>query len=142
VNLTLIGDSQIVAAQELLLDEPILFRSQRARKSGRGLRNVVRMEQTDQSGPRAFDQNGLAERWIASCRREILDHVIALNEEHLSRILREYIRYYHDDRLHDSPEKDAPNGCIVEPQRAVNAKVLSVARLGGLHHRYTWCQAA
>ena len=58
------------------------------------------MEQTDQSGPRAFDQNGLAERWIASCRREILEHVIALNEEHLSRILREYIRYYHDDRLH------------------------------------------
>ena len=44
---------------------------------------------------------GLAERWIASCRREILDHVIALNEEQLSRILREYIRYYHDDRLHD-----------------------------------------
>ena len=100
------------------------------------------MEQTDQSGPRAFDQNGLAERWIASCRREILDHVIALNEEHLSRILREYIRYYHDDRLHDSLEKDAPNGRIVEPRPGGNAKVLSMARLGGLHHRYSWCQAA
>jgi transposase InsO family protein len=25
-------------------------------------------------------QNGLAERWIGSCRRELLDHVIALNE--------------------------------------------------------------
>ena len=125
-----------------MLDEPILFRSQRARKSGRGLRNVVRMEQTDESGPRAFDQNGLAERWIASCRREILDHVIALNEEHLSRILREYIRYCHDDRLHDSLEKDASNGRMVEPRPGVNAKVLSMPRLGGLHHRYTWCQAA
>jgi putative transposase len=36
-------------------------------------------------------QNGLAERWIGSCRREILDHVIALNEEHLRRIVREYV---------------------------------------------------
>src|SRR5215472_8137183 len=86
---------------------------------------------------RAPWQNGLAERWIASSRREILDHVIALNEEHLCRILREYIRYYHDDRLHDSLEKDAPNGRIVEQRPGVNAKVLSMARLGGLHHRYT-----
>ena len=78
---------------------------------------------------------GLAERWIASCRREILDHVIALNEEQLSRILREYIRYYHDDRLHDSLEKDPPKGRIDEPRPGVNAKVLSMARLGGLHHR-------
>jgi putative transposase len=30
-------------------------------------------------------QNGLAERWVGSCRREILDHVIALNEQHLRR---------------------------------------------------------
>ena len=85
---------------------------------------------------------GLAERWIASCRREILDHVIALNEEQLSRILREYIRYYHDDRLHDSLEKDAPKGRIDEPRPGVNAKVLSMAQLGGLHHRYTWGQVA
>jgi len=32
-------------------------------------------------------QNGTAERWIGSCRREILDHVIALNEPHLFRAL-------------------------------------------------------
>jgi len=47
-------------------------------------------------------QNGTAERWIGSCRREILDHVIALNEEHLRRIVREYVSYYHEDRVHDS----------------------------------------
>ncbi len=41
----------IVAAQEFLLDEPILFGSQRTRKPGRGLRNVIGMEQADQSGP-------------------------------------------------------------------------------------------
>ena len=28
-------------------------------------------------------QNGVAERWVGSCRREILDHVVVLNEQHL-----------------------------------------------------------
>jgi putative transposase len=87
-------------------------------------------------------QNGLAERWIGSCRREILDHVIALNEEHLRRIVRDYVKYHHDDRLHDSLAKDAPHRRVVEQRPGVNAKVLSTARLGGLHHRYTWDQAA
>src|ERR1700761_5367042 len=45
-------------------------------------------------------QNGLAERWVGSARREILDHVIALNEGHLRRLLREYIAYYHPERPH------------------------------------------
>jgi putative transposase len=51
-------------------------------------------------------QNGIAERWIVSCRREILDHVIPLNEEHLRRIIRDYVTYHEADRLHDSLEKD------------------------------------
>ncbi|MCX6620875.1 MAG: integrase core domain-containing protein [Acidobacteria bacterium] len=36
-------------------------------------------------------QNGTAERWVGSCRREMLDHVIPLNEEHLRRLVREYV---------------------------------------------------
>ena len=32
-------------------------------------------------------QNGIAERWVGSCRREILDHVIPLNEQHLRRLI-------------------------------------------------------
>jgi len=87
-------------------------------------------------------QNGLAERWIESCRREILDHVIALNEEHSRRILRDYVTYHQEDRLHDSLEKDAPNRRTVEPRPRANARVISMARLGGLHHRYGWNQAA
>src|ERR1700693_5119358 len=41
-------------------------------------------------------QNGIAERWVGRCRRDLLDHVIAFNEHHLKRLLREYISYYPD----------------------------------------------
>lgn len=54
-------------------------------------------------------QNGTAERWIGSCRSEILDHVIALHEEHLRRLIRDYICYHEEDRIHDSLDKDTPN---------------------------------
>ena len=87
-------------------------------------------------------QNGAAERWIRSCRQEILDHVIALNEEHLRRLLRDYISYHHDDRIHDSLEKDTPNPRPVEPKPSATSIVISMPRLGGLHHRYSWQQVA
>lgn len=45
-------------------------------------------------------QNGVAERWVGSCRRDLLDHVIILNERHLKRLMAEYVRYYHEDRTH------------------------------------------
>ena len=53
-------------------------------------------------------QNGTAERWIGSCRREILDHIIPVNEEHLRRVIREYVCYHQEDRVHDSLSKDTP----------------------------------
>jgi putative transposase len=87
-------------------------------------------------------QNGLAERWVGSCRREILDHVIALNESHLRRLLGAYVNYHHQDRTHDSLTKDTPQPRAVESKPAANATVVSLPRLGGLHHRYTWRQAA
>jgi putative transposase len=87
-------------------------------------------------------QNGTAERWIGSCRRELLDHVIALNEEHLRRLIRNYVRYYHEDRIHDSLGKDTPNRRSVETKPAADASLISLPRLGGLHHRYAWRRAA
>ncbi|PYU46850.1 MAG: transposase [Acidobacteria bacterium] len=45
-------------------------------------------------------QNGVAERWVESCRRDLLDHIVALNERHLKRLLSEYVRYHHEDRTH------------------------------------------
>jgi hypothetical protein len=79
---------------------------------------------------------------VASCRREILDHVIALNEAHLRRPIRGYLNYHHEDRIHDSLEKDAPNKRMVEPRPAANPTPISLPRLGGLRHRYAWREAA
>ena len=87
-------------------------------------------------------QNGIAERWIGGCRREILDHIIALNEQHLRRLLRDYITYFHEDRIHDRLAKDTPNRRAVEQKPSPNAELISSARLGGLHRRYAWRQAA
>jgi transposase InsO family protein len=57
--------------------------------------------------PRSPWQNGFAERLIGSIRRECVDHVIALGEAHLRRILQAYARYYNDLRTHRSLDKDA-----------------------------------
>src|SRR6202790_2757115 len=78
-------------------------------------------------------QNGIAERWVESCRRELLDHVIALNDNHLRRLLSDYVRYYHEDRTHLALGKGTPNGRI---RSVASGRVLSEERLGGLHHRY------
>src|ERR1700730_10597791 len=45
-------------------------------------------------------QNGVAERWVGNCRRDLLDHVIVLNERHLQRLMNEHISCYHEDRTH------------------------------------------
>jgi hypothetical protein len=45
-------------------------------------------------------QNGVAERWIESCRHDLLDHVIAFNEHHLKRLLSDYVRCYHEGRTY------------------------------------------
>jgi putative transposase len=81
-------------------------------------------------------QNGVAERWVETCRREILDHVIVANENHLRRLLRGYLDY--QDRCHLSLAKDAPKPRPVEPRPSATAKVVALPRLGGLHHRYVW----
>lgn len=80
-------------------------------------------------------QNGVAERWVQSCRRDLLDHVIVLNERHLKRLLREYVLYHHEDRTHLGLNKETPGGRI---RSAYRGRVIAQAKLGGLHHRYDW----
>ena len=79
-------------------------------------------------------QNGVAERFVGSCRRDLLDHVIVLNERHLKRLMTEYVRYYHADRTHLGLEKQTPEKRDVA--KSASGTVISLPRLGGLHHRY------
>jgi putative transposase len=81
-------------------------------------------------------QNGVAERFVGSCRRDLLDHVIVLNERHLKRLMTEYVRYYHDDRTHLGLEKQTPADRIAVTETKISAKIISMPRLGGLHNRY------
>jgi putative transposase len=78
-------------------------------------------------------QNGVAERWLGSRRRELLDHIIAPNERHLRRLLSEFVSYYHDDRTHIGLGKETP-GCRI--RSAATGQVIACSRLGGLHRRY------
>jgi len=87
-------------------------------------------------------QNGVAERWIGSCRRDLLDHVLIFNEAHLRRLVKDYVAYYHTDRTHDGLEKDTPATRPVAPKPTESAQLVSFPRTGGLHHRYDWQQAA
>ena len=81
-------------------------------------------------------QNGVAERWVGSCRRDLLDHVIVLNERHLKRLMAEYMRYYHEDRTHLGLTKDPPAGRPPAIRSRAGSEIQSWPRLGGLHHRY------
>jgi len=58
--------------------------------------------------PRSPWQNCYVERVIGSVRRDCLNHVIVINDNHLRRILKDYFRYYHESRTHLSLDKDAP----------------------------------
>jgi len=46
--------------------------------------------------------------WEA-CVETYLDHVIVLNQRHLRRLMKNYIRYYHEDRTHLGLGKDTPS---------------------------------
>ncbi|MEX2172312.1 MAG: integrase core domain-containing protein [Pirellulales bacterium] len=86
------------------------------------------------SAPRSPWQNPYVERLIGSIRRECLNHVIVLGEQHLSRILTDYFRYYNESRTHLSLDGNPPHPRDVEPPD--RGKVIAVPQVGGLHHRY------
>jgi hypothetical protein len=66
------------------------------------------------TAPRAPWQNPHAERPIGTLRRDCVDHIIVLNENHLRRLLRDYLLYYHHARTHLALDKDAPEPRLVE----------------------------
>ena len=108
----------------------------RDRSYGHGFRDRVRVMGIEEvmTAPRAPWQNPFVERVIGSIRRECLDHVVIFNERHLRRVLSSYFRYYHESRTHLGLNKDCPETRSISPPTA--GKIIAVARVGGLHHRY------
>jgi transposase InsO family protein len=82
-------------------------------------------------------QNPYIERFNGTLRRELLDHVIIINEAHLERLLQTYIdEYYHVARPHQGLNGGTP---IPQPKMAAisrPSKLWSIPVAGGLHHRY------
>jgi putative transposase len=79
-------------------------------------------------------QNAYAERVIGSIRRDCLDHMIILTENHLRKVLAEYVDYYNTVRPHLSLDRNAPIPRNVDPPEAGEVVVTPI--LGGLHHHY------
>ncbi len=90
--------------------------------------------------PRSPWQTPYVERLIGSIRRECLDHMIVLNEQHLKRLLTDYFSYYHRYRTHLSLDSDCPEPRPIHTQEM--GKVFAFPEVRGLHHRYEWQEAA
>ena len=74
-------------------------------------------------------------------------NVLASSYQHLMteapiRLVRAYISYYHEDRCHLGLNKDTPSLRAVTHRPSPTAKVVALPRVGGLHHRYEWREAA
>ena len=82
-------------------------------------------------------QNPFIERYVGTLGKELLDHVIVLNERHLERLLGEFIeRYYHTDQPHQGLDGDTPAPHTAPPEFAGPTRLLATPVLGGLHHTY------
>ena len=85
--------------------------------------------------------NSHCERFLGSVRRECLDHILIIDEDHLRRVLREYVSYFVDKRPHQglgqrTPAQVARGASSSEEILGPLGKVESIPVLGGLHHEY------
>jgi transposase InsO family protein len=114
----------------------------------RSVKNLgLRVIKTPYRSPRA---NSICERTIGTIRRECLDHMILLTENHLRRILEKWVSYYNQSRPHSSlgPGIPEPTSWVPRPlnvsrhRLGEDKKVVSNPVLNGLHHDYRLVPAA
>jgi putative transposase len=90
---------------------------------------------------RAPQANAHCERFIGTARRECLDWMIPLNEQHLRRVLAEWMAHYNGERPHSAlgpglPDEPTRRTRLTGHRLLPNHRVVAHARLGGLHHDY------
>jgi transposase InsO family protein len=85
--------------------------------------------------------NSIMERWVQSCRRELLDRCLLWNERHLRHALGEYEKFYNEHRAHQALDQAAPLRAvpdpIPEPARIIGLNICRHDRLGGIIHEYS-----
>ena len=84
--------------------------------------------------PRA---NPIAERFVGSLRRELLDRILILNQRHAAAVLAEYERHFNEHRPHRALRQAAPLQPLPDPQPTHDFRVCRRDRLGGVLHEYT-----
>jgi putative transposase len=89
------------------------------------------------SAVQAPRMNSIMERWIGSCRRELLDRTLVWNQRHLMTVLREYEDFYNTHRPHRALNQAAPLRPL--PDGVANLDQVRVQRrdrAGGVIHEY------
>jgi putative transposase len=92
------------------------------------------------SGVQMPRMNALMERWVQTCRRELLDRTLIWNQRHLLHALREFEQFYNGHRPHQGIANARPL-CqlptqIADPDKIARLNVRRRDRLGGLLHEY------
>ena len=92
------------------------------------------------SGVRVPRMNSVMERWVRTCRRELLDRTLIWNETHLRRCLRQFELHYNEHRPHQAMRQAAPLRAvpapITDPERLARLDIRRHDRLGGIIHEY------
>jgi putative transposase len=98
--------------------------------------NGTRVIKAPVRSPRA---NSFAERFVGTLRRECMDHVLILGEQHLRKVLAEYARHYNGHRPHQGRHQEPP---LRQPGHTVDitAGIERRSVVGGLISEY--CRAA
>jgi len=84
--------------------------------------------------------NSIMERWIQTCRRELLDRTLVWNQRHLLHALREFEEFYNSHRPHQGianarPLHPLPTP-INDPDKLNDLDIRRHDRLGGILHEY------
>ena len=93
----------------------------------------VRVIKTPARAPRA---NGIAERFVGSVRRELLDRILITSQRHAAAVLTEYSQHYNSHRPHRTLGHAAPLRPLPQRTRSATNTVRRHDRLGGLLHEY------